>query len=71
MESDALSVARARYEAAYDAYQECVRNVRQKLNSGADLPAEEILEEAKATERLATARRELLDAIAKAAARSG
>jgi hypothetical protein len=60
---DALEIARSRYRAAYDAYQTCARRVAQKLESGVDLDAKEIDEEAEAIERLAQARRVFLEAI--------
>jgi hypothetical protein len=67
MESDALTAARLRYAAAYAAYQECARRVALKLESGLGPSTEEILEEARATDHLAAARRELLDALVDAA----
>ena len=63
MESDALGSARSRYRAAYDAYQACARRVAQKLESGSELDAKELVEEAQAIERLTQARRQFLEAI--------
>jgi hypothetical protein len=65
MEPDALEPARSRYNAAYAAYVDCARRVAQKLKTGLTPSADEMMEEAKATEQLALARRELLDAISK------
>lgn len=65
MESDALQAARSRYKAAYAIYVDCAQRVTQKLQSGLTPTADDIIEEAKATEQLAAARRDLLDAIAK------
>ena len=64
MEPDALEAARSRYRAAYAAYLERARRVAEKLENGLRPPVDEIMEEAKATEELAAARRELLDAMA-------
>ena len=63
MSSDGVETARLRYRAAYDAYQTCARRVAQKLESGADLMAQDLDEEAEAIERLAHARRMFLDAV--------
>ena len=65
MDPDALEAARSHYNAAYAAYLERARRVAQKLENGLTPSVEEVMEEAKATEHLAAARRELLDAMAK------
>jgi hypothetical protein len=64
MERDALEAARSRYRAAYAAYVERARRLARKLEKGSTPSVDEIMEEAKATEQLAAARRELLHAIA-------
>jgi hypothetical protein len=63
MDSDALESARSRYEAAYSAYLERAKHVRQKLLGRMTPSAEEIEAERQAREHLAVARRELIDAI--------
>ena len=63
MYSDALESARARYAAAYDAYLKCANQVSQKLENRMPPSTEEIEAEQRARERLAIARRELIDAI--------
>ena len=63
MDSDALESARARYAAAYDAYLQCANRVSQKLQNRMPSSVEEIEAEQRARERLAIARRELIDAI--------
>jgi hypothetical protein len=63
MDSDALDSVRTRYAAAYDAYLKCANRVSQKLQSRMPPSTEEIESEQRARERLATARRELIDAI--------
>ena len=60
---DALEAARSRYKAAYAAYREETERVAQKLANGIRPSVEEVLAEARATEELAAARRDLLDAI--------
>ena len=62
MNSDG-EIARLRYRAAFDAYQTCARRMAQRLESGADLDAQEIDEETQAIERLARARRAFLEVI--------
>lgn len=64
MDSNALETARLRYRAAYDAYRERARRVAQKLEKGSVPTADEIADEARATEQLGEARRRLLDAMA-------
>jgi hypothetical protein len=64
MEPDALEPARSRYKVAYAKYLECAHQVAKKLEQGLAPSVDEVLEEAKATEQLALARRALLDAIA-------
>ena len=61
MAQDAFEAARSRYTAAYEAYQQASKRVAQKLASGLVPSAEEVDYEAKATEQLAAARRELLN----------
>jgi hypothetical protein len=56
-------VAKQRYSAAYQAYQARARHVAQILQSGGTPSADDIRSEAEATERLAVARRALLDAM--------
>ena len=65
MDSDALEPALSRYRAAYTTYLERTQRVAEKLGKGSTPAVDEIMEEAKATEELAIARRELLEAIAK------
>jgi F0F1-type ATP synthase membrane subunit b/b' len=64
MQSKALETARARYTAAYEAYQRASRRVAEKLKNGLVPSANEIAQEATATEALGAARRTLIDAIA-------
>ena len=64
MVSDALEAARERYRAAYAAYLACTQRVAQYLEKGLTPSAQEIIEEAKATEQLAAARRDFLDTLA-------
>jgi hypothetical protein len=64
MAPDKLEAVRSRYMAAYDAYVHAAKRVADKLAAGL-FPSEwEVEAEAKASERLAAARRELQDAIA-------
>ena len=63
MAPDALEAARSRYTAAYDAYSQASKRVTQKLASGLIPSADEVQDEAKATEQLAAARRELLSVV--------
>jgi hypothetical protein len=63
MESDALKLARARYEAAYKAYLQRADHVGRKLQDKIMPSAEEIEAERQAREFLAIARRGLIDAI--------
>ena len=63
MASDALEAARSRYTAAYAAYARAAKRVAKMLADGLSPSAELISDEAKATENLATARREFLDLI--------
>ena len=63
MAPDALETARSRYTAAYEAYQQASKRVAEKLSSGLGPSAEDIEHEVQATERLAVARRDLLDAM--------
>jgi hypothetical protein len=65
MDPDALEIARSRYRAAYAAYLERARRVAEKIDNGLAPSVEDVMEEANATEELAVARRELLDAMAK------
>lgn len=63
MAPDELLVARTRYKVAHEAYQAVARRIAEKLAANLAPTAEEIHEEALAIERLAAARRELLDVI--------
>jgi hypothetical protein len=63
MDSDTLQSVRSRYAAAYDAYLKCAKRVSQQLQDGRTPTAGEIAAEQQARERLAIARRELIDAI--------
>ena len=63
MASDALEAARWRYTAAYAAYARASKHVTKMFAAGLNPSAQEIRDEASATEALATARRELLNAI--------
>jgi hypothetical protein len=65
MASNALEAARERYRAAYAAYVERAQRVAQDLEKGLTPSVQEVLAEAQATERLATARRDVLDAMAR------
>jgi len=69
MDSDTLQSARSRYAAAYDAYLECAKRVSQKLQDGIAPTVDEIAAEQGARERLAIARRKLIDAINSSMAR--
>ena len=64
MDSDALENVRARYKAAFDAYQACADRNARNLLYGYRPTVEELAAEAQAMERLAVARREWLDATA-------
>jgi hypothetical protein len=55
---------RLRYIEAYEMYQRASRRVAEKLRNGVSPSAQEIEEEATATEALSAARRTLMDAIA-------
>jgi hypothetical protein len=63
MAPDKLEAVRSRYEAAYKVYLEAAKRVADKLASRVFPSIEEVEAEAKASERLSAARRELLDAI--------
>ena len=63
MASDAFEAARWRYTAAYAVYARASKHLAQTFAAGLNPSAEEIRDEASATEELATARRELLNAI--------
>jgi hypothetical protein len=65
--SDAFEAARSGYRAAYKEYRQARQRVAQKLRAGLIPSAEEVEQEAKATEHLAVARRELLDVITRLA----
>lgn len=65
MEPNGLDTARTLYSAAYAEYQQCVRRVAQKMERGSLPSVVEVQEEAQATERLAIARRQLLDVMAR------
>jgi hypothetical protein len=69
MTPNALDAARSRYTAAYDAYEQASKRLAQKLARGATPSAEEVDDEAKATEQLAAARRDLLNAMTRLAPR--
>lgn len=69
MAPNALEEARARYTAAYEAYQKASRPVAEKLSKGLVPSAEDVAAEAKAIELLAAARRRLLDVMATLAPR--
>jgi hypothetical protein len=68
MAPDALNTLRSRYTAAYEAYLQAAKRVSEKIAGGLAPSVEEIEAEAKAIERLAIARRALLDAISRLAA---
>jgi hypothetical protein len=61
MAPDELKAARSRYTVAYEAYQQVARRIAEKLAAGIVPSAEEVQEEAKAVDRLAAARRDLLE----------
>lgn len=61
MAPDELKAARARYKVAHEAYQEVAKRIAEKPAADLVPTAEEIHEEAQAIERLAAARRELLE----------
>jgi len=63
MESNALKLAGARYQAAYKAYLERAEHVGRKLQDKMMPSAEEMEAERQARELLAIARRGLIDAI--------
>ena len=63
MASDALEAARWRYSVAYAAYARASKHVAKMFAAGLNPSPAEIGDEASATEELATARRELLNAI--------
>jgi hypothetical protein len=67
MAPDDLDTARSRYASAYAAYRQAAKLVSEKLASGSVPSVEELENEAKAIERLAIARREVLDAIGRLA----
>ena len=67
MAPDALETARSRYAAAYAAYREAAKRVSEKFANGSFPSVDEMENEAKAIERLAIARREMLDAISRLA----
>ena len=69
MDSDTLQSVRSRYVATYDAYLKCAERVSQTLRDGMTHSAEEVAAEQRARERLAIARRELIDAINSSMAR--
>ena len=63
MDSDALRSARVRYESAYNEYLALARSIKKKLDGGIAATAEDLRAEHDARERLAIARRTLIDAI--------
>ena len=63
MAPDAMEAVRSRYKAAYEAHQLASKRVAQKLANGLTPSSEDIGDEAKATEQLAAARRDLLEAM--------
>jgi hypothetical protein len=67
MAPSALEAARSRYTAAYEAYLHASKRVAETLAKGQLPSAEEIQHEARATEQLAIARRELLDVMTRLA----
>ena len=63
MASDAFEAVRWRYTAAYAVYARASKHLGRVFAAGLAPSAEEIRDEASATEELATARRELLNAM--------
>jgi len=71
MALDALEAARWRYTTAYAVYARASKHVAKMFAAGLNPSAEELGDEANATEELATARRELLNATSHLVCRSG